>query len=346
MKKSLLLIALLGSSGAVLAQSNVTLFGIVDATLAYGKGSIADKTQLHRGGLATNRIGFRGVEDLGGGLKASFWLESGIYVDEGTGTGSNTNNQASGATAGSGLTFGRRSTLSLAGNWGEVRLGRDIVPAYHNMSRGDPFSNVGVGQAVNYTAMITGVTGVRASNMVSYLTPNLAGLTLQVSHYRGENPKNAPNADDGTGNGIQALYAQGPLQLSAGWGRTQYADGDVLQRTVYAAWDFKAARLMATYNNDRAGARHAQGVMVGAVVPVGPHQLRGSYSVHRRSDGAQQEGKKIALGYVHNLSKRTAAYATWARISNGNGASLALNGAATAMNRSSSGVDLGIRHSF
>lgn len=346
MKKSLLLISLLVSSGAIFAQSNVTLFGIVDATFAYGSGSISDRTQLHRGGLATNRVGFRGVEDLGGGLKASFWLESGIYVDEGTGTGTNTNNQAAGATVGSGLTFGRRSTISLVGNWGEVRLGRDVVPAYHNISRGDPFGNVGVGQALNYTAMITGVTGVRASNMLSYLTPNLAGLTLHASHYRGENPSNSANARDGTGEGIQAIYTKGPLQLSAGWGRTRYEDGDVLQRTVYAAWDFKVAKLLATYNNDRAGTRHAEGAVVGVLVPVGPHQLKGSYSVHRRTDGTKAEGKKIALGYVHNLSKRTAIYSTLAKISNSNGASFALNGSATAANRSSSGVDLGIRHSF
>ncbi len=346
MKKSLVLMSLLGLCGGAAAQSKVTLFGIVDLTVAYGKGAVSDRTQLHRGGLATSRFGLRGVEDLGGGLSASFWLESGIYPDDGTASGSNTNNQTSGATSGPGMTFGRRSTLALAGHWGEVRLGRDIVPQYYNFSRADVFGNVGVGAAINYSAMITGVTGVRASNMLSYFTPSLGGFTAQVSHYRGENSSGTPTASDGTGSGLQALYSQGPLQASAAWGRTQYAAGDVVQRNLFVAWNFSAAKLLAGYNNDRSGAARAYGAMLGVAVPVGQGEFKGAYSFHHRRDGAQAEGKKLALGYVHHLSKRTATYVTWAHISNSNGASFALNNATGAANRASSGLDLGIRHSF
>lgn len=81
MKKPLILLSAIGLAGAACAQSSVTLFGIVDATLARGSGSIANRTQLTSGGHTTSRIGFRGVEDLGGGLSAIFWLEAGLAAD-------------------------------------------------------------------------------------------------------------------------------------------------------------------------------------------------------------------------------------------------------------------------
>jgi predicted porin len=84
----------------VSAQSSVTLFGVVDTDLAIGRGSVADRTQLSNSGNATSRIGFRGVEDLGGGMSASFWLEAGLSTDDGQGNATNSNNQPSGTGAG------------------------------------------------------------------------------------------------------------------------------------------------------------------------------------------------------------------------------------------------------
>ena len=128
MKKSLIALAVLAASGAAMAQSSVTLFGVVDATYAYGSGSASNKSQLTNSGYNSSRLGFRGVEDLGGGMTASFWLEAGVNNDNGSGANTNTNNQATGATGGGGLTFNRRSTVSLSGGFGEVRLGRDFTP--------------------------------------------------------------------------------------------------------------------------------------------------------------------------------------------------------------------------
>ena len=129
MKKSLIALAVLAASGAAMAQSSVTLFGVVDATYAYGSGSTSNKSQLTTSGYNGSRLGFRGVEDLGGGMSASFWLEAGVNIDNGSGAATSTNNQgASGSTGGGGLTFNRRSTVSLNGGFGEVRLGRDYTP--------------------------------------------------------------------------------------------------------------------------------------------------------------------------------------------------------------------------
>jgi predicted porin len=86
MKKSLVALAVLAASGAAMAQSSVTLFGIVDAGYAVGNGSISDKTSLRNSGYNSSRLGFRGVEDLGGGMSASFHLEAGVNNDDGTGS--------------------------------------------------------------------------------------------------------------------------------------------------------------------------------------------------------------------------------------------------------------------
>src|SRR3954468_21862805 len=115
------------------AQSSVTVFGLLDVSIAhFGADGSGSQTALATDGYQSSRIGFRGVEDLGDGLKAGFWLEAGLAPDDGEGAATNSNNQSSGAGAGvagrQGITFGRRSTVSLLGNWGEVRLGRDYVP--------------------------------------------------------------------------------------------------------------------------------------------------------------------------------------------------------------------------
>jgi predicted porin len=347
MKKPLLLLSTLVIVGTASAQSSVKVFGIVDARLARGTGSKANINQMLDGGLSASRLGFRGVEDLGGGLSASFWLEAGMNVGAGSGQASNSNNQASGTVGGGGLTFNRRSTVSLAGNWGEARLGRDFVPQYLNLFYGDPFGNRGVGASINDTAIITGVVSTRASNMISYLTPaGLGGFAAKISHYLGESPSGTPNSDDGTGDGISVYYTHGPLRLRASWGRTRYAAGDVKQRNLNAAWNFGAAKVMGTYSSDTNGAVAAHGGSVGLSVPMGVGELKAAYSRYRKNAAGSPEGRKLALGYVHNLSKTTALYATYAHVSNSGGASFALNGASTAANESSNGLDLGLRHSF
>ena len=150
MKKSLVALAVLAASGAAMAQSSVTLFGIVDAGYAVGNGSISDKTSLRNSGYNSSRLGFRGVEDLGGGMRAEFWLEAGVSNDSGAAQATNTNNQAvTGLTSAGtqGLTFNRKSTVGLVGSMGEIRLGRDYVPSFNNLTVAmHPFGTNGVGK--------------------------------------------------------------------------------------------------------------------------------------------------------------------------------------------------------
>src|SRR6218665_4158484 len=94
MKKSLMALAVLAASGAAMAQSSVTLFGVLDATYAYGSGSLSNKSQLTNSGIGGSRLGLRGTEDMGGGPSAPFWTQPRAKKDEGTSNSSETNNQS------------------------------------------------------------------------------------------------------------------------------------------------------------------------------------------------------------------------------------------------------------
>jgi predicted porin len=359
MKKSLIALAVLAAAGAASAQSSVTLFGVVDATLAFGKGDGGDRTQLTNSGYNSSRLGFRGTEDLGGGLSASFWLEAGLANDDGQGAASSSNNQASGtgaAVAGrQGLTFNRRSTVSLAGNWGELRLGRDYTPQFWNLTVFDPFGTNGVGTSVTLVnpAQVADPVTVRASNSIGYFLPgNLGGFYGQAQYYMGENVEGTATEDDGSGFGFRVGYAAGPFNTAFAYSKTNRSIGDFETWNIGGQWDFGVAKLIGQYaNNDVNGSAGVaditgKGWLIGGLIPVGAGEIRLSYSQYEVDTATNPEVKKYAIGYVHNLSKRTALYATYAHLSNNGGAALALNGAVGVANASSSGYDFGIRHSF
>lgn len=357
MKKTLVALAVMAAAGAASAQSSVTLFGIVDAALTVGRGDASDNIGLTTNGYNSSRLGFRGVEDLGGGLQASFWLEAGLETDTGLGQATNANNQASGAGAAvagrQGLTFNRRSTLSLAGGFGEVRIGRDYTPLFWNNTVFDPFGTNGVGtnQAyLGYSAAF-GPTAVRASNSIGYFLPrNLGGLYGQAQYYFGENGSAAgATEDDGTGYGLRLGYAAGPIDVAAAYGMTQAATGDLTGWNVAGSWNFGLAKVMAQYmmtEVDAAGAAEQEGWLIGASAPIGAGEIRASYSQTELDTAGNPRGRKMALGYVHNLSKRTAVYTTVARVRNDGGANFSIGGATSGVNGDSTGFDLGVRHSF
>ena len=348
MKKSLIALAVLAASGAAMAQSSVTLFGIVDATYAYGSGSVANKSQLTNSGYNSSRLGVRGVEDLGGGMSASFWLEAGLNNDNGTGGVTNTNNQAATSTGG-GLTFNRRSTVSLNGGFGEVRLGRDYTPQFWNLTVFDPFGTNGVGTTQTLNSSLGGPTTIRASNSIGYFLPgNLGGFYGQAQYYMGENNSNAANKKDGNGLALRAGYANGPINAAIAFSETKFLTGNIKAVNLGGQYDLGMAKIMAHYNQDKiSGGNDGKGFLIGGLIPVGAGEVRLAYSTYKIDTvGADPRTNKLALGYVHNLSKRTALYATYAHLTNKNGAAQALNGAVTGVNSNSNGYDFGIRHSF
>jgi predicted porin len=356
MKKSLVALAALALVGAASAQSSVTLFGVVDATVAFGSGSIADKTQLTNSGYNSSRLGFRGTEDLGGGLNASFWLEAGVNNDNGSGAPTSDNNQAAPATAGvvnarnQGLTFNRRSTVSLGGAFGEVRLGRDYTPHFWNQTVFDPFGTNGVGTTETLNSGVGGMTAVRASNSVGYFLPKMGGVYGQAQIYMGENASNVANKKDGNGTSFRIGYAAGPINAAFSFGETKYVAGNIKSMNLGGSYDLGVVKLSGLYTQDNNSiTADGKGYLFGVNAPMGAGEIRAAYSSYKLdsiNSTIDPKSNRLALGYVHNLSKRTAVYTTFARISNDGGASKALNGASTAANESSTGMDFGVKHSF
>jgi len=381
MKKSLVALAALAVVGIASAQSSVTLFGVLDAGVSYSDsktklkdGSSVKQSQWTQSssGYNTSRLGFRGTEDLGGGLAASFWLESGLGNDTGT-AGSN------------GALFNRRSTVSLSGNFGEVRIGRDYTASAWNDTAFDPFGFNGVGSNLIATsnAAKAGTPAVaidgnyaRASNMVGYFLPsNIGGFYGQVQYGFAESIKTTGSTSSNAGRYIGGRfgYANGPLDVALGYGQSNLADvvgvsanNNIKTLNLGASYDFGPVKAFAEISQAKNTVDNTfiadtstknQGFLVGASVPVGPGLIRASYSAVKFKQNtvgvADPKAGQFALGYVHNLSKRTALYATFSHISDKSGASLLTNSnsgnlpvLANGTVTSANGYDFGIRHSF
>jgi predicted porin len=368
MKKSLIAIAALAAAGAVSAQSSVTLFGVVDTGFqrvqSDGVGGDVKTSRLASGLQRTSRLGFRGVEDLGGGLKANFWLEAGLATDSGA-SGSTavfSNNTPTGNTVPSGaLAFNRRATVGLSGNFGEVRLGRDSVVGLLTQESFDPFDANGVGsqRQVVYANAITGgsnVTGfatVRASNLIQYYTPaTLGGFNGAIGYALSENPSNAgATKDNGRLVTYRLGYANGPIDVKLGGTRLDFNTGDFQEVTLGGSYDFGIVKLgLAAHRNEIKAPVNSKTNVVMAYVtaPVGPGLVRAAYTKADQKTGGNNDGNIFAIGYVYNLSKRTSLYTTFATSKNKNGAAVYTVGGATPTiaNGKTQGFDLGISHAF
>ncbi|MGF6526498.1 porin [Variovorax sp. PvP013] len=405
MKKSLVALAVLAAAGAASAQSSVTLFGVIDANIGHISGSNggASRTYLGNSGLNTSRLGFRGVEDLGGGLAASFWLEGFVGNDDGTGGASTT---ATSPTTGlpvttnnGGFDFRRRATVSLSGNFGEVRLGRDLTPTHHNDDLFSPFGTVGVGSNIIFSALNSAqgfnpnggnsaafgnVNQIRASNSIGYFLPsNLGGFYGQAMYALAENTTGNTTAAQqlagraGQYAGARVGYANGPVDVALAYGESKgatvapaaFSNPEVRTLNLGASYDFGVVKLFGELSDVRfeqafttiASREDKQyGYLLGAQAPIGAGVVKIAYSAVKRDQQAfanDPKAAKLALGYVHNLSKRTALYTTVARQTSKNGYGFALasggsgagiTGVATGTDAKNSvtGYEFGVRHAF
>ncbi|MGH6628051.1 MAG: porin [Burkholderiaceae bacterium] len=362
MKKSLIALAVLAASGAAMAQSSVTLFGIVDAGIARLSGSNGHNIGMTNSGLNSSRLGFRGTEDLGGGLSAGFHLEGAVFNDTGTGASTTTPTTVGGvpvpAIASNGFDFQRRSTVSLNGAFGEVRLGRDYAPSFWNTTVFDPFGTVGVGAGL-MPAMLG--APVRNNNSVGYFLPgNLGGFYGQAQYAFGENPSNAvPATDAGDYAGFRVGYANGPVNAAFGYGKLDTGagatKGDNKATNLGVSYNFGVVTPMFSWAQEKArvGAvtTKQNAWEIGATAPIGAGELRAAYSRYDLK-GSPNDFRKVAIGYGHNLSKRTQLYTTYGRVTN-KGASnrLVVSGGLSAAGlntpgRNTSGFEFGVRHSF
>ncbi|WP_159910859.1 porin [Pantoea sp. 18069] len=349
MKKSLIALAVLAASGAAMAQSSVTLFGIIDAGIGYVDNATpagGNKWGVGTSGNTTSRIGFRGVEDLGGGLKAGFWLEGEVFADDGNAGG---------------LNFKRRSTVGLEGGFGEVRLGRELTAGYSKTSSYDLFSQTGIGQFSAWrnwdsvTATNGDESGVRSNNIISYYTPNFGGVKGGISYGFDE----AVGTKAGRYVGGNVSYDNGPISVAVSYDRLDTVkagiEGDRDALTLGGSYNFGVAKLIGIaqrneYSYNVGADRKYNNYALGVSAPVGgAGEVKLQYA---RYDQKAIDGKadQLSLGYVHNLSKRTAVYGTVAYLKNKGASNLGLQskGINTAANgnEKQTGVQVGVRHNF
>jgi predicted porin len=338
MKKSLLAVAVLGAmSGAAFAQvapNNITLYGIVDAGLqnqrvtATGANS-ASVTGLNSGIQSGNRWGLRGSEDLGGGLKANFNLESGFTLDNGTSAQGN-------------RLFGRASWVGLSGGFGDVRLGRQtIFSSAFVTGIADPFGNgfglagyqgtvpnLGAGAGVgNLGSQAAGTQ--RNDNTIMYLTPNLSGLQGGVYYTFGEvaTPK-LPTVPKNNWVGGGVTYTAGPLVVGLAYDTLDSSTNAANSRddkwlNLAASYNFGIATARFGYYDEKrngvlgAGQADTSGLILGATVPLAGGSFLASYQsgeIDYVTVGIETEKlRKYAVGYTYPLSRRTNVYASFAQ---------------------------------
>ncbi|MFN3736839.1 porin [Hydrogenophaga sp.] len=304
MKKSLIALAVIAASGAALAQSNVTLYGRLDASLANTKDKIANTstTSMESGLLTTSRWGIRGSEDLGAGLKANFNLETGIKNDTGA---QGTNNSA----------FDRQSWVGLSGAFGAVKLGRSDT-AFDDIRDLAVVNNLWDSEftpnKIAYTAGVAEYSS-RASNQIRYESPSFAGFTAGVSY--GLDEQASPVKKD-----VQAFnlrYRAGALDAGIGYQeqKDNTAPASNLEYTaISASYDFGSFRVSGGYNLAENGLKQEDDEFsVGVAVPYGNFEFSAgyAYSKSKTAGVTQAKGSAYALGATYALSKRTKVYAAY-----------------------------------
>ncbi|WP_028103134.1 porin [Pseudoduganella violaceinigra] len=333
MKTSLLALALLGAaSGAAFAQSSVVIYGTLDAGVT--KTTNAPNSALSEGKRDNNKLGFRGVEDLGGGLKALFHLEIRFEPDTGTIEGV------------SRPLFQGQSRVGLQGDFGTVRLGRALTALQETTGLFEPWSGMPNQAGFQTDLMVAGYrtatsgsgsdplglagnSGNRFANALWYNTPVFNGFQLNINVASKEN-NSLPTAIVGRGTAAAPQYPAGalagayPYSVSA----TYMAPGTLPQYAVYIGTERNATevkwhsvgayfrpvpelKLMASYG--RQDLSHIRAVndtirawLVGANYTVGTGMFRLGYG-QKDADG-EVKTKEISVGYEHNLSPRTYLY--------------------------------------
>ena len=330
MKLSRLMLAAVAVCGtsAVMAQSSVTIYGRVNTTIEHQKTGKESKTGMFNN---NSRIGFKGVEDLGNGLKAGFQLEAGFGSDDGSGP----------------LTFKRQSEVNLSGNFGMVRLGNFYPESYYATPDYIGMHNHETGSssdALYYDA--AWFDGNGTGNKVAYRTPTFNNFWAEASvslHEKANNPvvKVNKNAYD-----LAANYNNGPLSLGAG----------------YSYWNsnYQAAlRGLYTFGQFTVGAYYQRNKDDNAILGTGAgsrnnFRLSGMYVLNASefhvNVGRANSWSKVddsaatqwTLGYNYNLSKRTKVYTYYTKVNNKKGADYMTGTAGDDF----SSFALGVRHNF
>lgn len=350
MHKLGLALLLTATTGAACAQSNVTVYGRLNTGLeslrSSGAGSSVARMSNYR-----SVLGFRGTEDLGGGLKAIFQIEGTLALDTGAG----------------GLAS-RDTRVGLEGSAGTVFMGNWNLPYNTATASLDPFypttagymSIMGNGAAATTDNVIdTSSFDRRQQNSVHYWSPDWHGLTLRVAH--GLNEEKPASGAKPSLTSAALVYEQGPLYLTAAHERHHDYQGPGLSDTgskVGAAWRFGDTRIAAVVERLRYATLARTSYYVSATHQIGAHGLR--FGVARAGDGKgtgrigsiaagpDTGATHYTAGYDYNLSKRTSVFVYYTHLRNdSNGVyDFAINSLGAGAGATLKGSALGLRHNF
>lgn len=343
MKKTLIALAVLGSvAGVAQAQSAVTIYGKLDLGITKLTGDTSNlgvNSAAQMQGNHQSRLGFKGTEDLGGGLSAIFQIENRFNADTGTQKGA--------------ALFNGPAYVGLAGNFGAVRLGRNYSTIDSVSTAAiDPFEGDGVGS-------LNPVTRPRINNTITYYAPAMSGFGAQVQYILGEKPAAIPSARQNDGYAVGVNYNNGPIYLGAGYGVEENTNKANIW-TVTGSYAFGPAKIALGYdqrkNKDFGNVPKSKNWVVAGTYEIGSGLIKLAYN--QTKDGLDNTDKglsnessvlaqslsgslfekiqKVSLGYQHNLSKRTSLYADVARTKYTN----------PGFDNSITGVGVGVTHNF
>ncbi len=350
-KSLALAIAALGSATAF-AQSNVTIYGSVDVGYAHMSSSGLKSGNVIDNGLnAPSRLGFKGIEDLGGGMKALFTLEYNIAPDQNYGVGDPASKtQWTGSQS-------RQTFVGLTGNFGTVVAGRLQTAGFnfacaYNPVAGGAFNNT---DRMKATSLLVYGNPGRADNAVAYVAPSFGGLSLAVNHARvTENAAAQPTGNDAYATLLSATYNHGPLQAGGVYSKiatkNTVAGDDVREYGLGASYDLSVAKLFAMYQNKKVDNLNADSKWAVAVtVPVSAAGLvKVSYGRNSiKSTAADDNSSAWSLVYNHALSKRTTLYAGYTHIGNGTAGNVSIKGDDVPLAGNDANLyAVGVSHSF
>ena len=325
MKKSLIALAALATvAGAASAQSSVTLSGSVDLGIIRTDG----QTTMGPAGSGRSGIALAGVEDLGGGLKAAFYLNHRFDLSTGnvnsSRVGSSTDDRA----------FWRQGWIQLISDAaGDIRIGKMLPPVqefnggYEPWAGGDTVGNVHTG------GKYAGANNARYAKAIYYRTPSFGGFQVHAMGAAGESQGNvATNAERPIGWGLQ--YAGGPLTAAIAYDKNH---NDLKTTGVYGKYDFGMAQVMFQYERQDeptptvSGDDKSKRWSVGAKIPAGAAMFKIGYTRWK-----EEETRKFGAGVDYNLSKRTMLYADVGKV----------GGDAPSEDAKKTKFDIGVQHKF
>ncbi|MES2258304.1 MAG: porin [Pseudomonadota bacterium] len=340
--------AALGLAANLAAAQTVTVFGVADAAIVNERGGVAGSvTKLTGGAASGSRLGVRGSEDLGDGLKALFVLEMGLALD-------------TGASTQGGVLFGRQALVGLQHDAGTVTIGRQYAPLFLALSSIDPFQAFST--AANASNLMS-LAGIRMTNSVKISAPAGGAFSGEAAYALGEV---AGNSDAGRQIGANGAYTSGPFSVKLGYASVNNIPAPAAAisngKTVLvgATYDFGIAKVGAAYAKNRGTVNinntinpnvHADSrdVLLGVSVPLGLSALRASYIDKQDKAGTRRDARQWGVGYFYSLSKRTDTYLAYARIRNTAAAGSVgfyTVGNATEVGSGNRALNLGLRHTF